>query len=86
VRPDERRRRREVLVTTDVLKDLDIRTEFGQAVITVATAARLTGIPPRTIRRYCARGRFRGAYQWEELGDWRIPVASIEELLGRWPI
>lgn len=55
-----------------------------RAFISVDEAAALLGYSPRSVTRWCRRGRFPGAYQVSgRAGSWRIPRASLEPYLVR---
>lgn len=60
-----------------VLEVEGVRHEFGQEVVGVSTVATLMGMSSRTVRHWCAQGKFKGAYQWDEAGNWRIPLESV---------
>ena len=52
--------------------------------VSVEEAAALLGYSPRSITRWCRRGRFPGAYQVSgRAGSWRIPRTSLEPYLVR---
>lgn len=45
--------------------------------LTTAEAAEILGRSAETVRRYCERGTFKGAYQPRAGDQWRIPLASV---------
>lgn len=59
-------------------KDLEERmreAEEASRELTSNEYARLRGVQPGTVRKWCARGELAGAYQTEG-GDWRIPSSA----------
>ena len=56
-----------------------------RAFVSVATAARVLGLCPRTIRRWCRRGVLEASQPTGYAGRWDIPLDSLTPYLSETP-
>jgi hypothetical protein len=54
------------------------------SVVSTAKAAAWLGVPERTVRDLCAKGKLEGAYQPAGYqGAWLIPITTLEAIRSR---
>lgn len=67
-----------------VLEDLRFLDGVGSPnrMVNSGEAGRILGVAPKTVRAWCAEGRFPGARKTSVGGEWRIPASEVYHEVG----